>query len=132
VLASGTGRCPVSSTSRTEIGDYYDYYAIMDADHAVIPCDHETWIAYYSAGPDARRVAKWERGDVMVSTVFLAVNHGFGDYTGPLWFESLVLVGEMTGEMRRYATWDEAVAGHNELVAEVEATMRTRMITFED
>jgi hypothetical protein len=102
----------------------------MDENHNVVPCQRDEWFKYYENGPDARRVAMWAGKGVTVSTVFLAMNHGFGG--DPLWFETLVFGGAMDDEMRRYATWNEAVQGHNEVVEEVEATMRTRMITFEE
>jgi hypothetical protein len=114
--------------SRTDTD--FDFYATLDEHKNVVPCTHEEFVAWRCFDIDNRRVAEWRCRDVYVSTVFLGMNHGFG--TEPLWFESMVFGGEMDDEQRRYSTWAEAVAGHNELVAEVEATMRTRMITFED
>lgn len=62
-----------------------------------------------------RVVAKTILNNVTISTVFLGLDHSWG--TGlPVLFETLVFGGEMDGEMNRYSTWDEAVAGHNRMV----------------
>jgi hypothetical protein len=66
-----------------------------------------------------KRVAKTKVGDVEVSTVWLGLDHGYED-TGPLIFETLVFGGPLDGEMERYATEAEALAGHEAMVARVE------------
>ena len=53
-----------------------------------------------------------------VSTVFLGLDHQHFDGP-PLLFETMVFVGEHGDEMERYSTWDEAVAGHDAMVAKV-------------
>ena len=88
----------------------------LDANHEVHECDLLTWAR---ALDNTRRVAAYEKGDVLVSTVFLGLNHRFGDGP-PLLFETLVFGGPLDGEMDRYSTWDEAVAGHNAIVARVQ------------
>lgn len=59
-----------------------------------------------------RRVA-WSGTDdgVNVSTVFLTIDHAFGNEP-PILFESMIFGGEHDGDQDRYHTWDEAVAGH--------------------
>lgn len=49
-------------------------------------------------------------GDVLVSTVFLGMDHGFGGT--PLLFETMVFGGEFDGWCMRWSTWDEAESGH--------------------
>lgn len=85
-------------------------YATLDENHNVIPCpDMLTWARFVDADEN-RLVARDVIGDARVSTVFLGLNHGFG---GPaLWFETMVFGGPRDGEQERYATWEEAVAGH--------------------
>lgn len=56
---------------------------------------------------------------VGVSTVWLGTDHGFGLTERPLIFESLIFGGPLDETCRHYATRDEAIAGHAELVAEV-------------
>lgn len=76
--------------------------------------------------PDLIKWAKWyEKADRLVtrtgdvSTVFLGLDHAFGD--GPVQlFETLVFGGPLADEMDRYSTWDEAEAGHQTMVQRVE------------
>lgn len=58
-----------------------------------------------------RHVAKTEAGDVKVSTVFLGLDHSFGEGP-PLLFETMIFGGDHDEEMWRYSTWDEAEQGH--------------------
>jgi hypothetical protein len=60
---------------------------------------------------DMRRVAFDENGDIRVSTVFLGLDHNlYGDR--PELFETMIFGGPHDEEQWRYATWDEAEAGH--------------------
>ena len=58
-------------------------------------------------------------GDIEVSTVFLGLDHQFGDGP-PLLFETMIFGGERNQEQWRYTTWDEAEAGHDMVVASLE------------
>lgn len=49
-------------------------------------------------------------GDATISTVFLPVNHGFGDKD--LWFETMIFGGEHGGYQERYETYEQAERGH--------------------
>lgn len=67
-----------------------------------------------------RRVA-WTplRGGGFVSTVFLGIDHRFGDEGDPILFETMVFYsGWQEGFTRRYSFWPEAVQGHTEVVQE--------------
>ena len=69
-----------------------------------------------------RHVAQDEIADgVKVSTVFLGLDHQYGDGP-PLLFETLVFEGTLDGEMMRYSTWEEAEIGHKEMVERVRLT----------
>ena len=71
---------------------------------------------------EADRVVKRTKiGEANVSTVFLGLDHQFGDGP-PLLFETLIFGGERDGDMWRYSTWDEAEAGHDKVVAELMAS----------
>ena len=72
--------------------------------------------------PDLLRWAEWfetadrhvdvtEIGDAKVSTVFLGLNHSFGDEP-PTLFETMIFGGSHDGHQARCATWDEAVQMH--------------------
>lgn len=58
-----------------------------------------------------RVVDQFQFGDVKVSTVFLGLDHSFGDGE-PLLFETMIFGGEHDQYQDRYSTWDEAVEGH--------------------
>lgn len=70
-----------------------------------------------------RIVNKTTIGTVLISTVFLGLDHSFGDDGPPILFETMVFNGEFCGEMNRYNTWDEADEGHEEMVKKVLGAM---------
>lgn len=55
-----------------------------------------------------------------VSTVFLGLDHAFGDGP-PVLFETMVFGGDDDGYQRRYRSWAEAALGHAETVATLAA-----------
>lgn len=57
--------------------------------------------------------------DVEVSTVFLGLDHNFSGGV-PILFETMIFGGEHDGYQERYATWEEAEAGHKQAVAKAE------------
>jgi hypothetical protein len=88
---------------------------ILDNSHRPVPCeDLRTWARWMETAD--RVVAKTTvREGLDVSTVFLGLDHRFGPGT-PLLFETMVFRDGDGGDEERYATWDEAVAGHQRLV----------------
>jgi len=80
-----------------------------------IPCDDLLkWGKWYEKAD--RKVAKTSTVNGDVSTVFLGLDHRFGDDGPPLIFETLVFGGPMDQEMDRYSTWEEAEKGHQAMV----------------
>lgn len=67
------------------------------------------WSKYMSEHDRAVKFSKFENASV--STVFLGLDHQFGDGE-PLVFETMIFGGEHDLYQDRYATWDEAVEGH--------------------
>jgi hypothetical protein len=60
---------------------------------------------------------KYRGEDVVISTVWLGLNHNFMNPEGPpLIFETMVWGGPMDGSVRHYSTWVEALAGHRRTV----------------
>lgn len=53
--------------------------------------------------------------DVRVSTIFLGTNHAFFGGT-PILFETMIFGGEHDEYQERYATWEEAEAGHQRAI----------------
>jgi len=62
-----------------------------------------------------RVVEKTKVGDVEVSTVFIGLDHGWGEGP-PILFETMIFGGKHDQFQERYPTWDEAVAGHEAAV----------------
>jgi hypothetical protein len=90
--------------------------------HEVVPVDSiDDWGEMFQ-DTESRRVGQREYiGVYEVSTVFLGIDHGFSG-GAPLLFETMVFGdGPRDGEQYRYATWDEAEAGHKRVVAELES-----------
>jgi len=54
-------------------------------------------------------------GSSEISTVFLSLDHSFGDSGGPVLFETMVLGGEHDGHQERYRTYEEAEEGHTRI-----------------
>jgi hypothetical protein len=99
------------------------YYGLSG--HEVVEVDAAEWAALLE-DHDARRVAFDRVGESEVSTVFVGVDLRLDDRRGrgrpPLVFETMVF-GESEGNpwRGRYATWEEAEAGHREAVARIAA-----------
>jgi hypothetical protein len=97
-----------------------DHY-ILDADHKLVPCDLMTWANWFETAD--RHVAEETVGPFWVSTVFLGLDHRFFGEGPPILFETMVFPVKATGdidfleeECQRYATWDDAEAGHKAIV----------------
>jgi len=68
---------------------------------------------------DNRTVAKTKIGDVVISTVFLGLDHRMDCMDGagpPIVFETMVFGGKLDHSEGRYSTWDDAVEGHENWV----------------
>lgn len=87
---------------------------ILDGHTPVAEPDVVKWGRWLEEADRTVGLTKTRAGEV--STVFLGLDHNFSDEGPPILFESLVFGGKLNGEGRRYATWDEAEAGHWELV----------------
>ena len=75
-----------------------------------VPCDLMTWAKSFEGSE--RHIAKsGNRKKKWVSTVFLGLDHQFGDGP-PLLFETMIFGGEHDQWVERCSTWDEAEAIH--------------------
>jgi hypothetical protein len=94
-----------------------DRYWVLDG-HKPRPTDdvHE-WGRFFNDG-DKRRVAQTDiaGGDIFVSTVFIGIDHRFGEDGPPLLFETMIFGGPHDQYTDRYSTWDEAEIGHERAV----------------
>jgi len=84
-----------------------------------VPVDLITWAKWLNTG---NRIVKKDTatvklrgqpvGEVRVSTVFLGLDHSFGEGP-PLLFETMVFGGVLDGEQDRCSTWDAAEKMHD-------------------
>jgi hypothetical protein len=72
------------------------------------------WAASFN-DTDNRRIGEDHIGNQVVSTVWLGLNHNFGDGT-PLIFETMVFGGPHDQFQDRYHTEQEALEGHQRVV----------------
>lgn len=94
--------------------DYSDRIAYYDRQGN--PISMEEWVE--GLRPDNKRVASTTVNGVWVSTVWLGLDHGWGSGP-PIIFETMAFArGLGFGELdsRRYATEEEALAGHEAVV----------------
>jgi hypothetical protein len=86
----------------------------LDQDNKAVPASIWEW-----SFDKAKRIVGdtiLESG-VRISTIFMGIDHaGEGS---PQLFETEIQDGERHGELWRYATWEEAEAGHQRLVREL-------------
>ncbi len=89
---------------------------ILDADGNVVSADLMTWANWYESNYNKRSIGKDEPiPGVKVSTVFLGLNHNFGDGPPVLW-ETMIFGGEHDQYQERYSTRKEALEGHRRAV----------------
>lgn len=86
-----------------------DKYILRD--HKPIPCaDLKIWAQWFESAD--RIVRKTSIGTAKVSTVFLGIDHNFGEKGKPLLFETMIFGGPHDQYQDRCSTWDEAEAMH--------------------
>lgn len=90
--------------------------------HKAVPADiHDPSIWDRVMDPEYRQVGRTRVGRLEVSTVFMIVNYAIWPGARPQLFETAVFPlddGPGFRIARRYATWEEAEAGHALTVAE--------------
>lgn len=99
------------------------HYILDGAGRPIPESDILIWARWFE-GAD-RHVAKTAIGGSWVSTVFLGLDHDFSGYGPPVLWETMVF-GAPDGDDRqlRYRSLDEALDGHEEIVAEIRALVR--------
>ncbi len=91
-------------------------YILDENDEPVLEPNTLKWAQWYEGG---NRVLKQTQvGEVRVSTVFLGLDHSFGQGSPVLW-ETMVFGGDRDQEMHRYSSKKEAIKHHDELVKEL-------------
>jgi hypothetical protein len=101
---------------------------VLNPDHSISPVEVDldnpeslfAWARMF--GSDDRQVALTVVAPgVSVSTVFLGLDHNFSERGPPLVFETMTFDDYGSTDCWRYATWDQALAGHERAVANVRA-----------
>lgn len=101
-------------------GDWY--YILDDRGQPAPAASVEEWGAWYARNMDARRVDRTELpSGVEVSTVFLALNHRHFGSGPPILYETMVFGGEHDQMQWRWVTREQAIAGHDQIVAALRA-----------
>ncbi len=98
------------------------YYRLND-NNEVEECTINEWINFNTSGK--KIIKQDDLGDKLVSTVMLGIDHRYsfhGDSL-PLLFETMVFPNANMIERycERYCTYQEALAGHNEIVEKLKA-----------
>ena len=96
---------------------------ILEGKKAVQVGDTIEWAQKFES--QDRVVAKDNVGETKISTVFLGLDHQYGDGE-PLLFETMVFGGELDQEMDRYSTWEEAEEGHKTMIEKVKQAQSTK------
>lgn len=87
-----------------------------------VPCtDLIEWAKWREA--NNRTVGRDHIGDILISTVFLGLDHRYGPGK-PILFETMVFEGPLDQEQVRYCTWDEAEKGHQEMIERVKTAIQ--------
>ena len=114
-----------------DFGPFHHNY-ILDANGEPQPCDDIlVWGEWFErAGRSGERVIAHDRNearapgepDILVSTVFLAINHNFFGEPPILW-ETMVFGGLLDQEQCRYSSRAAALAGHRKMCLAVQASL---------
>jgi hypothetical protein len=89
-------------------------YYVLDKNNNPKPVSVDRWAFTFE---HSRRVVKQETvGGIYISTIFLGIDYSFGMGGPPLVFETMAFDPTEEITCRRYSTWNEAVAGHQEIV----------------
>jgi hypothetical protein len=90
------------------------------------PLEMLEWAEMFEKRPengDWWQIGRTQIGDVSVSTVWMGLDHNWGDGP-PLIFETMVFGGPLSDECERYTTKEEAREGHSRWVAAVDQAAR--------
>lgn len=87
-------------------------YYVLDENYNVVPTDDMMEWGRFFENTAGRRVDETYIGPYHISTVFLGLDHGFGEQE-PQIFETMIFGDPLDEPMERYRTWEEAMVGHD-------------------
>lgn len=94
-----------------------DWY-ILNPDHTIrlAETEEDKDIAYRQHAGKAKILVQEDVGNAWVSTVFLGLDHNWGEGP-PLVFETMVFRDGNGDDCQRYSTWLQAMEGHRKVCA---------------
>jgi hypothetical protein len=98
-------------------------YILDDQRRPIRASDVSEWQRWIKHREASLRIGVETIGESRVSTVFLAADASLDTSEEPLLFETMILGGPLRQERVRYATWEEAEAGHRRMVERVRGTV---------
>lgn len=93
-----------------------DMYILIDGEPVQCPSILD-WALWFEQSFDRRIVELTEADGVVVSTVFLGIDHGFFVNGPPVLWETMIFGGPHDGYQRRYTSRVAAQKGHADSVA---------------
>ena len=85
---------------------------ILNAELVPVPCDDIVAWGKWFEKADRTMASNKTRGGVLVSTVFLGLDHGFTSAGPPVLWETMIFGGPLDEYQLRYCTYADAMAGH--------------------
>ena len=101
---------------------------VLDADGQPLRCDDVlVWGDWMERSRDERMIARdrdeGSDGEVVISTVFLGLDHNYYGEGPPILWETMVFNGPLNHEMQRYWSREGALIGHQEMCEKVRAAL---------
>lgn len=90
-----------------------DYYILNDDNTIKVISNAVEWGKWFENAKNVIKATMFRNG-TRISTAFLGINHSYDDGP-PLLFETMTF-NKKGEDSFRYATYDEAISGHNERV----------------
>lgn len=91
------------------------YYYILKDKKPVPVDDSLIWAEQFKRNNRTVKIDRFENADILISTVFLGINHSFNDGK-PILFETMVFGGKYDYYQKRYSTWEQAEKGHSKVL----------------
>lgn len=92
--------------------DFHGNYILDDGGNPVVEPNLLKWAKWFEEND--RSLAVHHVGEVMISTVFLGIDHNFYGKGPPLLYETMIFNGKHDQAQWRYATKEDALDGHHQ------------------
>lgn len=88
---------------------------ILDEERNIIPVDLMTWAKWLDRPGNKRTIDRTKKGKLVVSTVFIGLDHGYREEDEPLIFESMFFDDGSEKDCVRTSTVEEAQEAHKKM-----------------